>query len=328
MNVPDPVPHRQLLARAEDVHCVIYHLVVLVSYGVAFWLYQNPAAAGITGAWSQAAYVAAAAWLLGWISGVDVGVNFHNHTHRRIFRAAPLNRWFGRLWTFSGGWPSFYWQYAHVVVHHGNLLGERDWTLPRRGADGRIESYHRYQLAHWPFRYARHLFADFWTGGARLRRQAFVELAIFAVLYSIPFWIDPVMALWLWILPHWIGNMVMGAGMYSQHVGCRAKSAASPVRHSNTFLNDFFNLTMFNIGYHGAHHDHPNVHWADLPAFHEHHREVLKAGRAHVVAVGYYGAGHMLASLTDPAAARERFARAALVEFAPPAAEGEHRDAG
>ena len=33
------------------------------------------------------------------------------------------------------------------------------------------------------------------------RRRAVKELAIFLVLWSIPFWIDPVMALCLWVLP-------------------------------------------------------------------------------------------------------------------------------
>jgi fatty acid desaturase len=308
-----PRPERgRILARPEDVHCVVFHLVTLGCYAGAFWLYLNPEVAGIDGPWSRAAFVVAAAWLLGWISGVDVGVNFHNHTHRRIFRHSLLNRWGGRLWTFSGGWPSFYWQYAHVVVHHGKLLESEDWTLPRRTSDGEFENYHRYTLLHWPFRYFVHLFCDFRASNRRLRRRAVVELAIFALLYSIPFWIDPMMAVWLWLLPHWVGNLVMGAGMYSQHACCVQKTESQPVSHSNTFLNGFFNQTMFNIGYHTAHHDHPNVHWSDLPEFHLRHRRELIEGRAHVVPFGYYGAGHLLKSFTDPAGARQRFTRAAL----------------
>ena len=128
-----------IFARREDVHCVVFHVVTLVAYAVAFWLWLHPEVAGIEGPWSAAAFVGAAAFLLGWISGIDVGVNFHNHTHRRIFKHALLNRWGGRLWTFSGGWPSFFWQHAHVKVHHANLLGDADWTLPKRRADGGFE---------------------------------------------------------------------------------------------------------------------------------------------------------------------------------------------
>ena len=42
----------RILARPEDVHCVIYHLVTLACYVIAFWLYLNPAVAGVTGPWS------------------------------------------------------------------------------------------------------------------------------------------------------------------------------------------------------------------------------------------------------------------------------------
>ena len=87
----------KILARREDAHCVAYHLILLACYGLAFWIYLHPELAGITGFWSMIAFVGFAAWLLGWISGVDVGVNFHSHTHRRVFRQAWLNRWFGRL---------------------------------------------------------------------------------------------------------------------------------------------------------------------------------------------------------------------------------------
>src|ERR1700692_3831898 len=43
----------------------------------------------------------------------------------------------------------------------------------------------------------------------------------FAILLSIPLWIDPVMAVWLWVLPP--NSFVMGSGMYVQHSGCVEK---------------------------------------------------------------------------------------------------------
>ncbi len=313
-------PRRGLLARPEDIHCVVFHLVVLVGYGVAFWIWLHPDAAGLHDGWSKAAFVASAAFLLGWASGIDVGVNFHNHTHRRIFTRPFLNRWFGRLWTFSGGWPSFFWQHAHVKVHHANLLGPTDWTLPKRRADGSFENIYRYVLLHWPWRYAVHLWHDFTTGrgGHRVGRRALRELAIFAALWSIPFWIDVQMALWLWVLPQWVGNAVtMGSGMYVQHAGCRAKSETHPVQHSNGFTSAFFNLTMFNIGYHIEHHDYPGVHWADLPEFHEQKKAALIEGGAHYVSYGYYGAAHRVASLTDSEGGRRRFAEDHHPDFAP-----------
>lgn len=284
---------RTILAHPEDLHCVIFHGVTLCAYGCAFWLYLHPGVAHIEGPWSLLAFVLAAAIMLGWISGADVGANFHNHTHRKIFRVPWLNRWFSRLWTFSGGWPSYFWQYAHVVVHHAHLLGPTDWTLPKRRPDGSFENIYRYCLLHWPWRYAVHLWRDFTTGrgGPGGGRRANKELAIFLLLWSIPFWIDPMMALGLWVLPHWLANVAfIGAGMYVQHVGCVRKSADHPFRHSNTYLSRFFNLTMFNLGYHIEHHDYPNVHWSELPALHARLKDELIQDRARVLPIGYFRA--------------------------------------
>src|SRR5262245_7998136 len=180
---------RTLLARPEDLHCVVFHAVCLCAYALAFWLWLQPETSGLRSAWDRAAFVAGAAFLLGWISGVDVGVNFHNHTHRRIFTRPWLNRWGGRLWTFSGGWPALFWQYAHVTVHHGNVLEARDWTLPRQRADGRWENVYCYLLLHWPWRYAVHLARDIRSGDLPARRAG-EELLWFALFWSIPFWVD------------------------------------------------------------------------------------------------------------------------------------------
>jgi len=256
---------RGLLAHPQDLHCVVYHLVTVAAYGVAFWLWLHPEVSGVHGFWRSAVFVVGAAPLLGWIGGIDVGVNFHNHTHRRIFRSAFLNRWFARLWTPTGGWPSAYWQYLHVTVHHANLLQERDWTVGRVGKDGRLESSLSYQFKHWPWRAVYHFYRDIRDNRFE-RARAAKELALFLAIWSIPFWIDPLMALCLWVLPHWCANVItMGRGMYVQHAGCEGYAKDPSLPHSNDFALPFYNLTMFNIGYHGEHHDHPGAHWTDLP---------------------------------------------------------------
>lgn len=304
---------RSPLARPEDLHLLLYHGFCLLAYALAFWWWLHPEQAGINGTGERIAFVFAAAYLLGWISGVDVGVVFHNHTHRRVFRSPALNRWATRLWTVSGGWPGLYWQHAHVTVHHANLLEAEDWTLPRRRADGRFENLYVYLLCHWPWRYAVHLWRDVRSGRFD-GRAARTELAWFLLLWSIPFWIDPWMGLWLWALPHWFANCVtMGSGMYVQHAGCVARSDTAPMQHSNSFLSAFFNRTMFHIGYHTEHHDHAGVHWADLPSFHQRHRPALIAAGAHFVTCGYYGAARRLAVLWRADAAYRAF----TVEQAP-----------
>ena len=285
----------RILAHPQDGHCLAFHIACLTAYAFAFWLYQHPKLAGITGPWSRTAFVAASASMLGWISGIDVGVNFHNHSHRPIFTSRFVSRCFGRVWTFSGGWPSFFWEYCHVTIHHANLLTIDDWTLPKRNADGSFEDFRKYLFMHWPWRVMVHLWKDL-TARQSLRRKALRELAIFIVLWSIPFWIDPVMAIWLWVLPHWIANaFVMNSGMYVQHAGCVPKDPAKPLSHSTVFLSNFFNLTMFNIGFHLEHHDHPRVHWSELPHLHKLLKQDLIDGGAHVVPFGLYHASFLLA---------------------------------
>ncbi len=296
-------PRSRILARPEDLHCVLFHVFVLLGYAIAFWVWLHPDQAGLGTAWHRAAFVVAAASLLGWVSGIDVGVNFHNHTHRRIFRAPWLNRWFGRLWTFSGGWPAYFWEHAHVRVHHANVMEAGDWTLPRRRADGRFENVWRYGFLHWPWRYAVELWRDFrgGRGGQRVGRRALQEFAIFLALWSIPFWIDAWMAVWLWVLPHFFANCVtMGSGMYVQHAGGTPRSEGPRFQHSNTFLSRFFNLTMFNIGYHVEHHEFPGVHWIDLPALHARMRLLYETEGGRVVPYGYYQAARIVSAVTDP----------------------------
>ena len=299
---------RRILAHPADIHCVAFHVLVLVAYALAFWLWLNPEVAGITDLPSRAAFVGAAALMLGWCSGVNVGVNFHNHAHRRIFTRPWLNRWFGRVWCVSGGWPGYWWQYSHVVVHHRRLLGKADWTLPRTRADGRWEGFFRYCLRHWPWRYGVAMLWEIRTSSPTVRRRLLGELGLFLALFSIPFWIDPWMGVWLWLLPAWLANvLVMGPGMAAQHAGRSTPEHESDYRHSNSFRSPLFNLAMFNIGYHVEHHSWPHVHWSELPSLHEELKGKLVAEGAHVVPFGYYRGGYLLsrAALGSDSAAAE-----------------------
>jgi len=300
---------RPLLAHKADVHCVAFQVLTLAAYGLAFWLWRHPEAAGIVELPERISFVAAAAVMLGWCSGVNVGVNFHNHAHRRIFTSPAWNRWFGRLWTVSGGWPAYLWQYSHVVVHHRRLLQDDDWTLPRRRVDGSWEGFHRYCLAHWPWRYAAGLWREYRAASPAVRGRFRRESALFAALFSIPFWIDPWMAVALWLMPAWVANvMILGPGMVAQHAGRERPDDPQSLRHSNTFLSPLFNLALFNIGYHAEHHSYPHVHWSELPELHERVRGELVAQGAHVVPFGYFRGGALLArAARGSSAAQEEF---------------------
>lgn len=184
-----------------------------------------------------------------------------------------------------------------MAVHHRHLLGDEDWTLPKRASDGRWEGFFSYSLLHWPLRYMRHLWHDLRepVASPEVARRAKRELLIFATLFSIPFWIDVPMALMLWVLPAWLANvLVVGPGMLSQHAGGEEPSEEHTYRHSNCFQSKLFNLTMFNIGYHAEHHSNPHVHWSELPQLHAELKPEMVADGAHVVPFGYYRAGLLL----------------------------------
>ena len=332
-----------LFTHPEDKHCAIYNLFVWAAYFAAFCAWMNPEASGLVvegdSTWMAVgryvAFTLGAGYLLGWISGVNVGVNFHNHAHRPIFHSEFLNRWFGRFWTLNGGWPSFYWYHSHVVVHHANLLHEKDdWTVPKRRADGRFESLYSYVFLHWPWRYFPHLWKDFTTGrgGSWVPKKALKEGLIFLALWSVPFWApwaitgepDFLMGLCLWLWPAWVGNSItMAAGMYVQHAGSVPKSEEHPYSHSNCFTSKFFNLTMFNIGFHIMHHDYEQVHWSVLPSFHDKMKERLIAGGAHVVPYGYYKASSICSSLGRTAEGYEQFVRDQHEDYRSPAREAD-----
>jgi fatty acid desaturase len=168
-----------------------------------------------------------------------------------------------------GGWPPLFWRHLHVAVHHAHLFEPRDWTLPIHKPDGSLESSASYQLRHWPWRTVYHFVKEIRTG-LFPRSVAFRDLFWFALVWSIPFWIDWRMALWLWVLPHWCANCItLNRGMYVQHAGCARHLHDRSHPHSNDFLTPFFNRTMFHIGYHGEHHDSPGTQWAELPDYYK-----------------------------------------------------------
>jgi fatty acid desaturase len=201
-----------------------------------------------------------------------------------------LNRWFGRIWALTNGWPACFWLHSHVTVHHADTLGPTDWTLPKRLDDGSFEHKWKYNALHWPWRYAAHLWAD-WRSRTYplLTSEAPGDLLAFCVLYSIPFLIDPMMGLLLWFAPHYVGNVfILGSGMWVQHVGCQAEDEAHPFRTSNTYLSRFSNLVTFNSGLHNLHHAFPHIHWADLPEFQRLLQQAFDADGASALRVGMF----------------------------------------
>lgn len=136
----------RIFSHPEDVHVALFHLLNLAAYGVVFAIWHHPSSAGLNSAASWVTFVIVANLLLAWLSGVNAGVVFHNHVHRRIFRNRTLSLWFSRFWTIVAGWPAYFWEHAHITIHHSRILGPEDWTLPKKRADGSFENIYWYCL--------------------------------------------------------------------------------------------------------------------------------------------------------------------------------------
>jgi fatty acid desaturase len=293
------------LSHPEDAHGLLFCLLHFAAIGSAFWLWLHPQVTGFTTPGRQLGFALGAGMWLGWSGGINMGINFHSHAHKPIFRSEPLNRWFGRLWTLPGGIPSHWWRYKHLAVHHSHLGEDRDWVQPARRADGRYEHMWIYVLLYWPWRWGYHFAREVREAPVAVRRRFLWEFALFAAAFSIPFFVDPWMALGLWLFPAWVGgSIIMGMGMYSQHAGGTDEQRFS---HTTTFLSHFFNLTMFNAGFHIEHHERPAVHWSELPRLHAAMKPELIAGGAHVVPYGIYHASGLLNSVFRSRRGWERF---------------------
>jgi hypothetical protein len=198
----------------QDWRCVVFHTVCLMVCVCAFWLRtpRKPALPARGPTWSLF-------WLLS-LAGSPESMSVSTST------TIPSGQSSRRSSSIAGSVDCghfravghrFFWEYCHVTIHHAKLRTTEDWTLPRQTASGSFENFQRYLFTPWPWRISMHLWKDL-TARQSLRRRSLRELAIFLALWSIPFWIDPVMALWLWLLPHRIANaFVMNSGMYVQH---------------------------------------------------------------------------------------------------------------
>lgn len=294
------------LSHPEDAHGLLFCGLCFAAIGSAFWLWLHPEVTGFATPGQKLGFALGAGMWLGWCGGINMGVNFHSHAHKPVFKSDALNRWFGRLWTVPGGIPAYWWRYKHLAVHHSHLGDDdRDWVQPKRRADGRYENMWIYVLLYWPWRWGYHFAGEVRNAPAAVRRRFLWEFMLFAVPFSIPFFVDPWMALGLWLFPAWVGgSIVMGMGMYAQHAGGTNEQRFS---HTTTFLSHFFNLTMFNAGFHVEHHEHPSMHWSELPRLHEAMKPELIEGGAHIVPYGIYRASSLLNSFFRPRQGWERF---------------------
>lgn len=78
--------------------------------------------------------------------------------------------------------------------------------------------------------------------------------------------LNPMAGICVLLIPHLYAVWGILGTNYWQHDGCDENH---PYNHSRNFTSKFLNYIAFNNGFHGAHHEKPNLHWSLLPAYHE-----------------------------------------------------------
>jgi len=85
-------------------------------------------------------------------------------------------------------------------------------------------------------------------------------MIILALLWS------PVSAILYIIIPIIFGQWYLITQNYMQHKGCDHNSEFN---HAVNYTGKLYNILLFNVGYHTAHHQYPNKHWTMLPGLHK-----------------------------------------------------------
>jgi beta-carotene hydroxylase len=69
-----------------------------------------------------------------------------------------------------------------------------------------------------------------------------------------------------WLIPHQYAAWGIVGTNFFQHDGADENHQYN---HSRNFSGKWLNWLIFNNGYHGAHHNKPNLHWSLLPEYHD-----------------------------------------------------------
>lgn len=194
----------------------------------------------------------------------------HNFLHTPFFRRKGLNRAFPVLNSANLFLPQVLYKYHHLTHHqYANDPIRNGTTLDpsstfRYGKDGQQEGFVSYS-AFGLFRDGTsHAYREAIKHGQR--SQFWMELA--AVVVTVVLWIA---IDWRWFLLAFVPTFYAGwflallENYYEHH---RATDPDSRLADSVSYYGRWYNLMMFNEGYHQEHHLKPHLHWTRRPQVH------------------------------------------------------------
>lgn len=190
----------------------------------------------------------------------------HNAIHVTVFADNRLDRWYRGVLTVLTGTSSANTSVVHTAIHHRYNNGPRDWTAV--GLAPRFR-WRLLRLIAYPVPVVRSLAARkqvYLADKPLLRRRIKAETALAVAGLLAAIGVSPWRALWYVVLPIVVGQWFLIAMNYLQHAGC---DHAAPFGHSANHTGRLFNLLLFNLGFHTAHHGAPEAHWSELPMLHQ-----------------------------------------------------------
>lgn len=209
-------------------------------------------------------FILAAYFLLMFFPKSQICAWNHHHQHTPTFKYRPLNRVLEFFYALHTGVTSNLWVLHHVLGHHHNFLDqgkdESRWLKKNGEKMGEIE----YTLNVACTAYYR----GYQVGKRHPKPQkifltySVITFAILALLV----WLNPLPALFLFVLPMVAGMLVTAWATYEHHAGLDTDNEFE-ASFNNT--NRWYNLFTGNLGYHTAHHHKQGVHWSKLPKLHD-----------------------------------------------------------
>jgi len=192
----------------------------------------------------------------------------HNHIHLPIFKTKKLNKLFSKLLSFNTGTPCENTAIIHIAIHHQHNNSEEDWTSLHFAPSFKWSFL---SLLAYPFFIVPQMLKKknrYQTGSKNKTRNSKIKgdnIAILCMVILALLW-SPTSALWYVILPIIFGQWFLISTNYMQHHNCDHHSEYD---HSINYTGKLYNLLLFNVGYHTAHHKFPNKHWTQLPLLHK-----------------------------------------------------------
>ncbi|HXH75142.1 MAG TPA: fatty acid desaturase [Bacteriovoracaceae bacterium] len=186
----------------------------------------------------------------------------HNFLHTPFFKMAPINRAYSIFNSMNLGLPQILYKYHHLNHHRHNNSMEDPSSTYLFGKAGIQE--------HWISYSAFSLFRDgtkqAWIQSIQKKEGHILAAEIIAVIL---YWSALIIMSWKFFLIIYLPMFYFGWFLahienYFEHY--KATAPSNRFGNAVSFYPRWYNLIMFNEGYHQEHHISPQEHWTKRPS--------------------------------------------------------------